>query len=261
MDVIYFVREVVEEYPTLRAEILAKLIENFDSIRNSQVFKVALWILGEYAGESSLDIVLSTIRDNVGAVPLIHPKKADADEDEEEDPFAAPVKASSGPRGPVVLADGTYASQSASAAAPEAAAAAADSTPGTSLRSLLMNGDYFIGACLSCAMTKLAIRFSEANGVGTAETNEEFAKTMLMLVSIIRLGGPGHPDKKYIDIDSSHRINLCIRVLLDPAKYKETFMEKSRETFAAMLQDQRNKLGDNKKVAKIRCCLFTFFFF
>mgnify|MGYP002388000580 CR=1 FL=1 len=83
LDVIYFVREIVEEYPALRDNLLTKLAESFGQIRNSSVFRVALWILGndsavlfavsatvlselhagEYAIEPAiLDLALMTIR-------------------------------------------------------------------------------------------------------------------------------------------------------------------------------------------------------
>jgi len=256
LDVVYFVREVVEEYPTLRGEILTKLIENFDQIRCSNVYRVALWILGEYAADSAvLDVVLLTIREAVGALPLLQPRvqteEEKVEEEEEEDPFAPPA-AKKGPVGPVVLADGTYASQSSVAAdtTATAAAAAASAAAGPTLRTLIVGGDYFLGACLGCAVTKLMLRFVE-NAGATAESSEEVGKAILLMVSVLRLGGPANPDKKYIDIDSSHRLTMCVRVLLDPAKYKQLFLARSRETFAAMMLEQREKAGHSQQDKKI----------
>merc|ERR1719249_52790 len=47
-DVILFVKEIVCEYPNLTESILQKLLESFNEIRSEQVYRVALWILGEY---------------------------------------------------------------------------------------------------------------------------------------------------------------------------------------------------------------------
>ena len=49
LDVVHFVREIVEEYPQLREDILAKLLENFGEINTGEVYRVALWIIGEYS--------------------------------------------------------------------------------------------------------------------------------------------------------------------------------------------------------------------
>ena len=47
VDVILFVREAFERMPTLRSEMLARLLENFGSIKASKVFRSTLWIVGE----------------------------------------------------------------------------------------------------------------------------------------------------------------------------------------------------------------------
>lgn len=49
VDVIAFVREVVEKFPDLRASIVDKLRSTFPEIKSGKVYRGALWITGEYA--------------------------------------------------------------------------------------------------------------------------------------------------------------------------------------------------------------------
>lgn len=48
VDVIAFVREVVEKFPKLRPAITDKLISTFGDIKSGKVYRGALWIVGEY---------------------------------------------------------------------------------------------------------------------------------------------------------------------------------------------------------------------
>lgn len=49
VDVIAFVREVVERFPDLRSSIVEKLLGTFGDIKSGKVFRGALWICGEYS--------------------------------------------------------------------------------------------------------------------------------------------------------------------------------------------------------------------
>ncbi|CAN0359231.1 unnamed protein product, partial [Hapterophycus canaliculatus] len=48
MDVILFVRSIVEQYEALRPSILSKLIFSLRDMVNGPVIAVGIWILGEY---------------------------------------------------------------------------------------------------------------------------------------------------------------------------------------------------------------------
>jgi coatomer subunit beta len=48
VDVIAFVREVVEKFADLRSSIVEKLLSTFGDIKSGKVFRGALWIVGEY---------------------------------------------------------------------------------------------------------------------------------------------------------------------------------------------------------------------
>ena len=61
MDVIIFVREVVETYPNLREAIVRKLLESLFQIKSDKVYRASLWIIGEYCRTSEdIDILPSS---------------------------------------------------------------------------------------------------------------------------------------------------------------------------------------------------------
>lgn len=49
LDVVFFVREIMETNQKLRAAILARLLDSFTQIRSSRVCTCSLWIIGEYS--------------------------------------------------------------------------------------------------------------------------------------------------------------------------------------------------------------------
>eukprot|EP00956_Cyclotella_meneghiniana_P030864 scaffold79193_cov19-Cyclotella_meneghiniana.AAC.1 len=109
MQVIIFVRAIVERYPDLRPAILGKLINTIDQVSNSNVLCVCLWILGEYC--ETLDTVknaFDTITEELGEAPYI----VQAEDKKAQE--AAAAEAAKGPKmvtKNVVLSDGTYATQ------------------------------------------------------------------------------------------------------------------------------------------------------
>jgi coatomer subunit beta len=129
--------EVVEKFPHLRQTICDKLIQTLNEIKSGKVFRGVLWILGEYV-ESLPDIqsALREIRKVLGEIPILASEQRLLDEanggDEGVGDDAGGKKDDKPKEGggrPRVLADGTYASESAytstSAARLEAVKAAA----------------------------------------------------------------------------------------------------------------------------------------
>lgn len=51
VDVIAFVKEVVEKFPKLRQSIVEKLMSTLGEVRAGKVYRGALWIVGEYCVE------------------------------------------------------------------------------------------------------------------------------------------------------------------------------------------------------------------
>lgn len=72
VDVIAFVREVVEKFPKLRTAITEKLISTFGEIKSGKVFRGAMWIVGEYC-EQPEDIkqAIAEIQKVLGEIPIL----------------------------------------------------------------------------------------------------------------------------------------------------------------------------------------------
>ncbi len=112
-DVLIFVREAIQKFPTLRCLIVEKLLESFPAIKSTKIHRSALWILGEYADNSKEVIdILDVIYQSLGEVPIVEheQKRLNGEPDKENDANSvnAPVTANN-----KITSDGTYATQSA----------------------------------------------------------------------------------------------------------------------------------------------------
>jgi len=114
LDVVAFVREVVEKFPPLRKPIVSHLTSTLSEIKSGKVYRGVLWIIGEYS-EDVPDILsaFEEIRKVIGEIPILASEQRlldEASKDDEEGKEVAPATGSSRPR---VLADGTYATETA----------------------------------------------------------------------------------------------------------------------------------------------------
>ncbi|KAL0563246.1 coatomer subunit beta, partial [Marasmius crinis-equi] len=125
LDVVAFIREVVEKFPALRPSILSRLTQTLSEIRSGKVFRGVLWILGEYVEDpEAVREVLSEVRRCVGDVPIVPQEEGvvehDGDgvgggeggEDGEKDKEKREKERRERNK-PRVLADGTYATETA----------------------------------------------------------------------------------------------------------------------------------------------------
>ncbi|KAH7918083.1 hypothetical protein BV22DRAFT_1134875 [Leucogyrophana mollusca] len=160
LDVGAFVRKVVEKSPHLRQGIYGKLIQTLSEIKSGKVYRSVLWILGEYA-EDIADVTVALqeirkIRKILGEIPILASEQRLLDEaggeaeGEDKDKAEAKTEGSGGGR-PRVLADGTYAAEtaytSASSARLEAVKAASKPPLGGWLAPILRS----VGSCGSVA--------------------------------------------------------------------------------------------------------------
>ena len=211
LSVIEFVREIAETFPHMREGVLVKLRGVMPDITASDVFRVALWLLGQYSESSSeVTAALHAIRECIGPLPLITPydafvaqataAAADAAAAAEMDGTAqAPSgRAAASSKRPTVLADGTYATQSA-ITAPEShkggRGGANSDDDGVSLvpslRRLLLCGDFFLASVVSSTLTKLALRVAEHSGRESRSAKAVMVDSMLVMCSIMELGASG----------------------------------------------------------------------
>ncbi|KAL9235542.1 hypothetical protein vseg_010292 [Gypsophila vaccaria] len=248
MDVVVFVREIIETNPKLRISIITRLLDTFYQIRAARVCSCALWIIGEYClSLSEVESGIATIKQCLGDLPFYTPSV----EGETQDAPKANQPANAGTvssRKPVVLADGTYATQSAAletAISPPTLVQGSLASQGN-LRSLLLSGDFFLGAVVACTLTKLVLRLEEVQP-SKSEVNKATTQALLYMVSMIQLGqSPILPQP--IDDDSYDRIILCIRLLCNSGDAsRKIWLHSCRESFVNMLADKQFRETEERK--------------
>ncbi|MBA0866114.1 hypothetical protein Goshw_018033 [Gossypium schwendimanii] len=239
IDVVVFVREIIETNPKLRVSIITRLLDTFYQIRAARVCSCALWIIGEYClSLSEVESGMATIKQCLGELPFYSvSEEGEATDASKKTPQANSITVSS--RRPAVLADGTYATQS---AASETAFSAPTVVQGSlasgNLRSLLLTGDFFLGAVIACTLTKLILRLQEVQP-SKVEVNKATTQALLIFVSMLQLGqSPVLPHP--IDNDSNDRIVLCIRLLCDTGDgIRKIWLQSCRQSFVKMLSEKQ----------------------
>lgn len=239
IDVVVFVREIIETNPKLRVSIITRLLDTFYQIRAARVCSCALWIIGEYClSLSEVENGIATIKQCLGDLPFFSvSEEGEASDSSKKVQQVNATTVSS--RRPAVLADGTYATQS---AASETAFSPPTLVQGSlspgNLRSLLLTGDFFLGAVVACTLTKLVLRLEEVQP-SKAEVNKVSSQALLIMVSMLQLGQSSvlpHP----IDNDSYDRIVLCIRLLCNTGDdIRKIWLQSCRQSYVKMLADKQ----------------------
>jgi coatomer subunit beta len=251
-DVLIFIREAIEKFPTLRPLIIEKLLESFPAIKSTKIHRSAMWILGEYAASAKEVIeVFDVIQQTLGEVPIVEmeQKKLTTEsnvESEQQNGTTAVTTAST-----KITSDGTYATQSAFSVP---AAPKKENRP--PLRQYLMDGDFFIGTTLAATLTKLVLKYVEWE-TKEIERNRVCTTAMLIMSSIMHLGKSGFP-KKQITNDDLDRIFLCLKTLSERTpEIIQVFKASCREALANMLiaqadEEMQEKKSKKKQAAKVQ---------
>jgi len=261
VDVISFVKEVVEKFPKLRSSIVERLVSTLGEVRAGKVYRGALWIVGEYSlQENDIKEAWKRIRASLGEIPILASEQRLLDEhtnDSEEPKEQVNGHSKAAPTGSrKVLADGTYATESAlttDSAAAKAKLEAVKAAQKPPLRQLILDGDYYLSTVLSSTLTKLVMRYSEISS-DDARTNALRAEAMLIMISIIRVG-QSHFVKAPIDEDSVDRIMSCVRSLAEFSERKEletSFLDDTRKAFRAIVQVEEKKRAAKAAVEKAK---------
>ena len=241
VDVIIFVREIIETNPKLRVSIITRLLDTFYQIRAARVCSCALWIIGEYClSLSEVESGIATIKQCLGELPFYSVSEEGEDTDSSKKVQQVNSITVSSKR-PAVLADGTYATQS---AASETSFSLPTLVQGSlasgNLRSLLLTGDFFLGAVVACTLTKLILRLEEVQP-SKVEVNRASTQALLIMVSMLQLGQSPvllHP----IDSDSYDRIVLCIRLLCNTGDdIRKIWLQSCRQSFVEMLKEKKSQ--------------------
>ncbi|KAK5114853.1 hypothetical protein LTR62_002010 [Meristemomyces frigidus] len=268
IDVISFVKEVVERFPKMRSNIIARLVETLAEVRAGKVYRGALWIIGEYSlEEQDIREAWKRIRASLGEIPIVASEARLLEEQPDGDspnlldfaPAQTNGHAKSQPTGSrKVLADGTYATESAltSQASAQAKLDAVKAAQKPPLRQLILDGDFYLATVLSSTLTKLVMRHSEISS-DPARTNALRAEAMLIMISIIR-AGQSHFVKAPIDEDSVDRIMSCVRSLAEFAQKKDletAFLEDTRKAFRDMVQVEERKRKEKDDLVKAKSAI------
>ncbi|KII93074.1 hypothetical protein PLICRDRAFT_35248 [Plicaturopsis crispa FD-325 SS-3] len=251
LDVVSFVREVVEKFPPLRPAICEKLVQTLGEIKSGKVFRGVLWILGEYVENvSDIQSAFQEVRKVLGEIPILASEQRlldDAGGDGEDEPKDE-KKAESGGK-PKVLADGTYATETAYTSTTTARLEAVKAAAKPPLRTLILGGDFFTGSVLASTITKLVMRFADlSSDVSTA--NALRAEAMLIMTSVIRVG-----QSKFvtvpIDEDSNERILNCIQTLSELQTSREVhdiFLKDTKTAYSNMLGALEKKAAEKREL-------------
>lgn len=264
VDVISFVKEVVERFPKMRGSIVERLVSTLNEVRAGKVYRGSLWIVGEYSlEENDIREAWKRIRASLGEIPIVASEARLLEEQPDGEPqLNDQVNGHPKPSAPTgsrkVLADGTYATESAltsqgSARARLDAVKAAQKPP---LRQLILDGDYYLASVLSSTLTKLVMRHSEISN-DPARTNALRAEAMLIMISIIR-AGQSQFVKQPIDEDSVDRIMACVRSLADFAQKKDletAFLDDTRKAFRDMMHVEEKKRAEKDAVLKAKSAI------
>lgn len=264
VDVISFVKEVVEKFPKLRPSIVARLVDTLSEVRAGKVYRGIVWIIGEYSlEENDIRDAWKKIRASLGEIPILASEQRLLDnvegqneqDQEQVNGHSKPAQPSGSRR---VLADGTYATETALTSASTTAARleavkAAQKPP---LRALILDGDYYLATVLSATLTKLVMRHSEISP-DKARTNALKAEAMLIMISIIRVGQSQFV-KAPIDEDAVDRIMSCVRSLAEFSENKKletVFLEETRKAFRARVQVEEKKRAAKEAFEKAKTAI------
>ncbi|KAI1133152.1 Coatomer, beta subunit [Nemania abortiva] len=264
VDVISFVKEVVEKFPKLRPSIVARLVDTLSEVRAGKVYRGIVWIVGEYSlEENDIRDAWKKIRASLGEIPILASEQRLLDnvdgqneqEQEQVNGHSKPAQPSGSRR---VLADGTYATETAltSASATAARLEAVKAAQKPPLRQLILDGDYYLATVLSATLTKLVMRHSEISS-DKARTNALKAEAMLIMISIIRVGQSQFV-KAPIDEDSIDRIMSCVRSLAEFSENKQlesVFLDDTRKAFRAMVQVEEKKRAAKEAFEKAKTAI------
>lgn len=266
VDVIAFVREVVEKFPNLRSGIVDKLLQTFTEIKSGKVFRGAMWIVGEYAASrEEVEEAMEKVRKVIGEIPILASEQRLLDQAEQEAQAStsdqingeSQLTQKSVPTTTTrVLADGTYATETVFSATPSASHAAnleaVKAAAKPPLRALILGGDFYTATVLAATLTKLVLRYRELSQGDDKSVNGLRAECMLIMTSLIRVG-QSQFSAVPIDEDAQERILTCLQCLAEldnpahAAKVEEIFLQDTQKAYTMMVQHEEIKAREKKK--------------
>ena len=257
LETVLFIREVIEVNPEHRATIFTNICQSFGEIRSHLVIRVALWIIGEYAqSQDEVAQAFKSVKRNLGSLPIYQKPiedEAAAEEDKEEE------KAESAPRvitKTVVLADGSYGTQTIvvddEASRQAAAAQIQDECAYLPLRSQLVKSeDDYLASCLSVTLTKLTMKAKRNLSLSYKQMSVD---SILIICALLK----EHQSKKgkvttmSADRDNIQRMQVCLRILTQSkgqgnlTEMQNVLIQFGRAIFGEFLKSHSKLLPSNR---------------
>jgi len=237
-EVTIFIKESLESSNApLRNEIIISLAKSIHYVSKPQLTQSLLWILAEFSGTPAcLQAVFEAVYDGLGELPMV-----DAEERSAMIALDSPTGSSgTGTRGPKILPDGTYATESAFASSNAHLTHAK-----TNLKKMLLEGHHSVGASISLALTKLVLKLCP-------QDNKRRGEVLLVSTSILRLGLSRFPAVP-IDQDTYERVMLCIRVLAngDNAEFVQLLTKECKAAYESLQGQKESSNGSTLKNCSI----------
>ncbi|CAF3966090.1 unnamed protein product [Rotaria sordida] len=248
LDVLVFIRDVMQKLSNLKDLIVQRLLDICGQIKSVKVLRATLWLLGEYCSSiEDIQNVMTFIRQSLGDLPIVDDeirRSAGETKDEQDISMSAPVQR-------LVTADGTYATQSAfmSTNAMDKKTLngpANDRNRQPSLRTFLLDGDFFIGAALSTSLCKLVIRYMNLEN-DSIKQNRFCAEAMFIIASILHLGRTSLSSKP-MNEDDYDRMLMCVRLLNE--RLPITFQIFGHDCRTALAEMLTIKAQEQKEIEK-----------
>eukprot|EP00595_Chromulina_sp_UTEXLB2642_P001377 CAMPEP_0196763628 /NCGR_PEP_ID=MMETSP1095-20130614/4448_1 /TAXON_ID=96789 ORGANISM="Chromulina nebulosa, Strain UTEXLB2642" /NCGR_SAMPLE_ID=MMETSP1095 /ASSEMBLY_ACC=CAM_ASM_000446 /LENGTH=744 /DNA_ID=CAMNT_0042117237 /DNA_START=637 /DNA_END=2872 /DNA_ORIENTATION=+ len=253
-NVLTCVKSIVEQYPNYRSVIISKVINNFDEITNADALRVGLWLLGEYSdvtdpntNESMSLQAYTTIQSQLGEPPFIQIKDNESTDKSDSKTTTTPTNNTTTITKNVVLSDGTYGSVTKTS---EAISYNVDNKI-SSLRKSICSGNVLLVTVASVTLTKIVLKLS----THLKDYNLIKLNVLLIITALGKFVETKGKNRAGAYADSLDRINLCIRILLDPVVNKSLaglLLESGKSAYHQLVNEQKNfkaktLISDNAK--------------
>eukprot|EP00906_Rhabdomonas_costata_P026571 RCo037862 len=275
VDVVLFIREIVQKQPALREEVLAKLVSLFTTIASPRVLRIALWIFGvQCRTPEEIQRAILLIKQSLGPFPLVPIEKTShvvlssksqgadhGDGSSSIGDIADNGRAGAGTTTAAtttriaVREDGSYVTvlQSATPVTPTSPSGS------NHFATFLLTGDFFLASVLCSTLTKLVLEY-HSQSVTSHEKTKLRMEVMEILSELLKMGQNSNP---VIDDDSLERILLCQHILhnvsspIARALYQESFtaFQDLLKGAASKEAEQAEKAQAAKLVTLVDCPL------
>jgi len=257
LEVAYFLREIAETNPKLHKDIVERMMDTFPTIRTSRVAACVLWIIAEHCTNTGeILAAFDMFKSCLGPLPLLgHQVVHDEDDIVGSPQMNSPVQSNIKAR-PAVLADGSYATQTAIPgelypASSKQQVGLDENEP--NLRSMILGGDFFLAAVFASCLTKMILRLRMNGDVSQAEMNRLTAEMMFTVSNIMLVGETddteegSHP----MDDDSRDRMAACMHVMANPDSVDaKVWVEGCRSSFETFLASKHEQEAEEIKEEK-----------